>query len=294
MNSGEHEKALAEARLWRKHDAYNLVAVRVLGDLLTELGQEQQALRTYSAVTELLAEDPSAQRSLASVLKQQGRLEAAGERLERAVELQPEDARLRLELADIQLRTGHEEESRAALEALVAEDELPQELRHPTRSRLGQLYATRKRAAANAGDSATADYWHQKLTALEIAGGADNDIRVYLSWDTDRSDVDLWVTTPGGEKIFYSHKKGRRGEALYHDITSGYGPESFTVPTTEAGAYRIEVNYFSSGRSGFPEARGEVTVVLHEGRANEEVHRLPYRLHRVKETLHVATVEVGS
>ena len=37
-----------------------------------------------------------------------------------------------------------------------------------------------------------------------------NDVKVYLTWDTDRSDVDLWVLNPGGEKIFYSHKQGRQ------------------------------------------------------------------------------------
>jgi tetratricopeptide (TPR) repeat protein len=264
----------------------------MLGDVLTELGRHHEALRVYSAVTELLAEDPSAQRSLASVLKQQGRLSEARDRLARAVELRPDDARLRLELADVQLRSGEGDAAMKLLEELVAGGELSRELLHPTKSRLGQLYATRRRAARKAGDERGSKAWDAKLVGLELAGGVENDIKVYLSWDTDGSDVDLWVTTPGGEKIYYSHKKGEHGEALYHDITTGYGPESMTVPQARSGQYKIEVNYFSSNRSGLTEARGEVTVILNEGSDREEVHRLPYRLHKPKQTLHVANVEV--
>lgn len=292
-DAGMMAEALQAARDWREHDAYNLVAVRMLGDLLTEAGLQREALRTYSAVTELLAEDAGAQRSLASVLKQQGRMDAARERLERAVQLAPEDARLRLELADVQLRSHRSAEALSVLETLIADPSLPEGLRHPTTARLAQVYAAQRKAASEAGNAARASELGRKLDGLEVAGGRSNDIRVYLSWDTDRSDVDLWVTTPSGEKIFYSHKQGARGEALHHDITNGYGPETLTVPRAEAGEYKIEVNYFGSGRSGFSEARGELTVILNEGRADETLHRLPYRLHQVKQTLHVASVEVS-
>ena len=45
--------------------------------------------------------------------------------------------------------------------------------------------------------------------------GTENDLKVYLTWDTDRSDVDLWVTSPSGERIFYSHRLGKNGEAIH-------------------------------------------------------------------------------
>jgi Flp pilus assembly protein TadD len=49
--------ALAEAKAWRAKDAYNLVAVRALGDVYMERGQKDEALRTYSAIVELLPRD---------------------------------------------------------------------------------------------------------------------------------------------------------------------------------------------------------------------------------------------
>ena len=94
-----------------------------------------------------------------------------------------------------------------------------------------------------------------EVQKLGLSGGTENDIKVYLTWDTDHSDVDLWVTTPGGEKVFYSHRNGKNGEALYDDVTTGYGPESFTASKAAKGEYLVQVNYFGRGRSNFSEAR---------------------------------------
>ena len=52
------------------------------------------------------------------------------------------------------------------------------------------------------------------------------------------------------------------------------------------------VDYFAAGRSIFTEARGEVTVVLDEGRESERVVVFPYRLFTPKQRVHVATVKV--
>src|SRR5688500_9570438 len=38
-NAGRLPEALAEAKAWREKDAYNLVVVRLLGDILAEMGK---------------------------------------------------------------------------------------------------------------------------------------------------------------------------------------------------------------------------------------------------------------
>src|SRR5258705_13975545 len=120
---------------------------------------------------------------------------------------------------------------------------------------MGQLYGELRRSAKASGDETKAKALGSKLDALDLKGGAENDIHVYLTWDTDRTDVDLWVTTPSGEKVFYSHRGGKGGEALYDDVTSGYGPESFTAKDAASGDYLVQVNYFAGRRGAFPEAR---------------------------------------
>jgi uncharacterized protein YfaP (DUF2135 family) len=266
--------------------------VRLLGDIHSELGDRAAALRAYSAVVELLPEDAKAQRALASVLKQNGDLPAAYGRLHAAAGLRPDDTRVAFELADVAQRMGDLDDARARFEAIVAADDTSMAVRYPAKQRLAQLYAQQRRDAADSNRDADARALNDKIAALNIEGGVENDIKIYLTWDTDRSDVDLWVTNPAREKIYYSHKKGRYGGALYGDVTTGYGPESFTARRARKGTYTVRVNYFSAGRSNFPEARGEVIVVLDEGKPSETRHVLPYRLYHAKQTVTVARIEV--
>jgi len=291
--AGKPGDALNAVKAWREVDAYNLVVVRLLGDLLTELGRPAEALRAYSAVTELLATDPEAHRALATILKQQGDLDAAHQRLTVARSLRPNDARIRFELADVALRLERREEARTLLSSIVDDDSAPQQLRHPAKQRLAQVFAQVRRSANAAGDTTAAETAAAEIEALSLKGGTVNDIKIYLTWDTDRTDVDLWVRTPSGEKIFYSHTKGRHGAALFDDVTSGYGPESFTAPKARTGAYQVQVNYFGGSGSADKEARGEVLVVLNEGRDDEAQHSFPYRLFKKKQTITVAKIEVA-
>ena len=271
--------ALAEAKAWRAKDAYNLVAVRALGDVYAERGEKDEAERVYSAIVELLPRDPDAQRALATLLKQRGDLPAAEARLAAALEAREGDARLMFELADVELRQGKNEQAIERLKKVVADEKASEQIRYPAKQRLGQAYS--------------ALHMKRELDALSLKGGVDNDVHIYLTWDTDRTDVDLWVTTPSGEKVFYSNKRGKNGESLFDDVTTGYGPESFTAKAAQPGEYKVEVNYFSGRRGPFPEARGEVVVVLDEGRATERKQTFPYRLFAEKQTVTVAKIRVG-
>lgn len=286
------DEALAAAREWRAIDAYNLVVVRLLGDLYAEKGERAKARRAYSAVVELLPKDASAHRALASVLKQSGDLKAAYDRLLAAGENGSKDRRLAFELADVAARLGKTEEARTRFEAIIDDPETAEAVRYPAKQRLAQIYQQLERAAKSGGKADDAANLAKSIRELQLKGGTENDIKVYLTWDTDHSDVDLWVTNPAGEKVFYSHRNGKFGEALFDDVTTGYGPESFTAPKAAAGDYVVQVNYFGRGRSNFSEARGEVVVVLGEGKADEQKFVLPYRLFDEKQTVTVARIHV--
>ncbi|MGO1072848.1 VIT domain-containing protein [Lysobacter sp. CA199] len=70
------------------------------------------------------------------------------------------------------------------------------------------------------------------------------DLRVVLSWDSDNSDMDLWVTDPNGEKCFYSHKLTYQGGRITNDFTGGYGPEEFSLRKAKPGKYKVEANFY--------------------------------------------------
>jgi len=291
-SAGRLDEALDAARDWRAHDAYDLVAVRMLGDLYAERGNLPDARRVYSAVAELLPGDAAAQRALATVLKQTGDLEAAYDRLREVVRLAGDDPRLGFELADLAQRLGRNDEAKARLQAIADDPTDVSRVRYPAQQRLAQLLSRERREALKRNETSRAGKIRSAIDALAIHGGTENAIRVYLTWDTDRTDVDLWVTNPMDERITYSNRKGFLGDALHDDVTRGYGPESYTAPEARPGTYRIDVNYYRSQQSNPAEARGEVVVLLHEGTAAEERHVLPYRLFEQGQTVTVATVEV--
>ena len=293
MASGKLVDAEKAAIEWRSVDAYNLVVVRLLGDIYAERGESAKALRTYSAVVELLAKDAGAQRALASVLKQSGDVESAYQRLREANRIRPGDRRLLFELADAAERVGNAEIARETFAKIAKDDEANSSIRYPAKQRLAQILGEQRRKAVSKGADKKAKELSREIQSLAIKGGSVNDIKIYLSWDTDGSDLDLWVTNPAGEKVSYERKTGKFGGTLFHDVTSGYGPESFTAHKAREGNYVVAINYFSAGRSNFPEARGEVVIVLNEGRTNEKKHVLPYRLFAAKQVVTVAKITVN-
>ncbi|MGC4093671.1 MAG: DUF2135 domain-containing protein [Polyangiaceae bacterium] len=292
MQSSDWLAAHREAEAWREHDAYNLVVVRLLGDIEIELSEKERARRTYSAIVELLPRDVEARRALSTVLKQAGDLQGARSQLLTALTLEKSDPRIVFELGDVEQRLGLDASAEARFVAVADGAEASEALRYPARQRLLQLRAKALREAEARGERERARSITHGIEQLGIHGGTQNDIKVYLSWDSDRTDVDLWVTTPKGEKVFYSHKSGAAGEALYDDVTSGYGPESFSAPSAQAGDYLVEVNYFGSSGGALKDARGEVLVVLNEGRPGEQRQVFPYRLFEPRETVTVARIHV--
>jgi Flp pilus assembly protein TadD len=291
---GDLKGALAEAQAWRSKDAYDLVVVRIIGDLQMQLGDAGKARRTYSSIVELLPKDPEAHRALATVLKEAGDLDNAFLRLNDASKLRPNDMRIAFELADIVHRMGKDNDAAERLQKVIDDKDASDSIKYPAKQRLGQILAARRREAVKAGKTAEADALAKKIEQLGIKGGIENDLKVYLSWDTDRTDVDLWVDTPGGERVWYQHKATSQGEALYDDVTSGYGPESFTAKKARPGVYTVSVNYFGTSRTVFSDARGEVVVITHEGMADEKKEVFPFRIWKAKQTVTVAKVEVKS
>jgi tetratricopeptide (TPR) repeat protein len=292
VRAGLLPEAHAAALEWRKHDAYNLVAVRQLGDIEAALGDQATARRTYSAIVELLPKDIEARRALATLFKQAGDLDGARRQLQAARVLAPDDRRTAFELGDVEQRLGHEAEAMRLFQETIDAPDTNEAVAYPARQRMSQLYAAARHRALAAKNPARAAELSQLIENLGVHGGIENDIKVYLSWDTDRTDVDLWVITPKGEKVFYAHKLGRDGESLFDDVTTGYGPETFTAEHAQPGDYKIVVDFYGAREAG-KEARGEIIVVVNEGRTDEQRRVFPYRLFDQKDSVTLARVHVG-
>jgi hypothetical protein len=98
-----------------------------------------------------------------------------------------------------------------------------------------------------------ADYL-QELEAQEasitqvnsIMLGGYGDIQITLGWN-NTSDLDLWVTDPNNETIYWAESSSSSGGWLDYDDTDGYGPENIFWDSGNSipGVYKVEVDYYS-------------------------------------------------
>lgn len=112
------------------------------------------------------------------------------------------------------------------------------------------------------------------------------DIKVLLTWDTP-TDVDLWVIDPKGNKCYYGNPSIPTGGNLDTDVTTGYGPETFTMAKAVPGRYTIQVQYYSSHDE--PATRVKAYLLMYEGTPKEQrkeftfVMTLPYQVYHIAE-----------
>ncbi len=119
----------------------------------------------------------------------------------------------------------------------------------------------------------------------------DTDIRVVINWDTDMSDMDLWVTDPFKVKCYYSNRFTPTGGRNSCDFTQGYGPEEFMVRNAVKGDYVIETDYYGTHTQ---KILGPVTlyaeVFTDYARPDEKKQVLAFRLNDRKQVVKVGTV----
>lgn len=77
----------------------------------------------------------------------------------------------------------------------------------------------------------------------------DGDVKFTLTWDND-TDLDLYVTEPSGDTIWYGNRFSTTGGELDRDDLDGFGPENIFWPTDFArpGEYKVEVRMFSGNK----------------------------------------------
>ena len=77
------------------------------------------------------------------------------------------------------------------------------------------------------------------------------DYQLTTHWNSDSTDIDLWVIEPNGEKCFYQHKQTRLGGQLFWDITDGLGPELYQTRKAAPGPYHVVVHYYGNNSARY-------------------------------------------
>ncbi|TXH73870.1 MAG: DUF2135 domain-containing protein [Lysobacteraceae bacterium] len=119
------------------------------------------------------------------------------------------------------------------------------------------------------------------------------DLRAVLSWDSDNSDMDLWVTDPNGERCYYGNRNTYQGGLLSDDFTGGYGPEEFVLRSAKPGKYKVEANFFGDNQQIVTGATTlSLTLSTGWGSARQKDQKVTLRLSGKSETVLVGEFEV--
>jgi hypothetical protein len=113
----------------------------------------------------------------------------------------------------------------------------------------------------------------------DMGGSVENEpsLRFILTWETDANDVDFHIYDAKGGHAYYGSPTLASGGSLYADVTTGYGPECFTIrlpKAKRAGPYDLQANYFSRGPMGY--GMGKVEVIDHDGAGSLTFEERPY------------------
>jgi tetratricopeptide (TPR) repeat protein len=233
-------------------------ALRLVGYRLLDLKQPAQAARLFERVQRQRPFEPHSYRDLARALEETGNLALAAVQYE------------------IVLGSVWHNRFGDSLKQVVQEEYT-----------LLMRDALRRRAVG----PALANYFGDRLEGLS-AHQPGADLRITISWNTDATDVDLWVIEPDGTKCFYQHNRTQSGGELSADQTQGYGPERYQVVKALKGKYRVLVHYFNNNPNLLAgETHVNVVVTRFAGSDHEQTERHTVILRKKGEEAEVCEVE---
>lgn len=252
--------------------------------LFEERGLKEEALIILSNLAELEVENYKLLRVLSHRLKQLGYNEYAIGQFKTVLRLRPEEPQSYRDLGLTYAQNNQYQEAVDMLYKIVGKswDSRFPEIEIIAVEEMNQVIAeaTRKNIRLN-----LLNIDERLLYNMPV------DIRIVLNWDTDNSDMDLWVTDPNGVKCFYQHRYTNIGGFISRDFTGGYGPEEFLIKKAPKGKYKIQANYYGSREQTLV---GPTTIYLdiytYYATGKEKKETITLRLSENKEIIDVGEI----
>jgi len=254
-----------------------------VADIFFDKGETALALRVLSNLAEMDLESRHILRVLSYRLLQAGRADLAVWLLERVLELSPHEPQ---SYRDLGLAWGKLGETQKAVDNLYEVVSRPWDGRFPgvelvALGELNALVATAKKKP----DTSAMD--KRLLRNFPV------DLRVVLSWDSDNTDIDLWVTDPNGEKVYYSHPLSYQGGRISADFTGGYGPEEFLLKKAKPGKYLVQAEFYGHNQQTVSGATSlQLNFFTGFGTAQQKEQSITLRLQSQGEVVTVGEFEV--
>jgi tetratricopeptide (TPR) repeat protein len=254
-----------------------------VADIFFDKGETALALRVLSNLAEMNLESRHILRVLSYRLLQAGHADFAVWLLERVLELSPNEPQSWRDLGLAWAKLG---QTQKAVDNLYEVVSRPWHGRFPGIEliALGELNAIVATAKNKPNTSAMDKRLLQNLPV---------DLRVVLSWDSDNTDIDLWVTDPNGERTHYARPLSYQGGRLSADFTGGYGPEEFLLKHAKPGKYLVQANFFGHRQQTVSGATSlQLNFFTGVGTAKQKEQSVTLRLQSQGEEVTVGEFEV--
>jgi tetratricopeptide (TPR) repeat protein len=272
------DEAVAKARGWREEQPGDVLALVALGEALEAAGDQTEAARAYGSIIDLFPGRADLRR-FAGVrlerLKAPDALKLAADAFEKAAEQRADHPASHRLLAFMLLRLGEFERAFTAIEKGAAR-------KYPGGRFAGVDQILREDAGLIAAAWIKADPPRRQaiIDRLQKLGATLEDkpsLRFILNWETDANDVDFHIVDGKNGHAFFSAMHLPSGGDLYADVTTGYGPECFTIrnaPQARAYPYHLMAHYYSRGPMGY--GMGKLEIIDHDGKGGFKFIERPY------------------
>ena len=292
LGRGLRKEAFSKALAWHESAPGDVLALVALGEAAEALGDGGLAARSYGSLIDLFPGRADLRRFAGNRLERlngEAPVALAIDSYRKAVEQRPDHPAGHRLLAFALLKAGRPAEAFEVLAAGARRD-------YPE----GRFAGVARILREDLGLVAAAWTRAQPARASEIAGrltqagghaetGAS--LRFVLTWETDANDVDFHIRDGRGGHAYYSQRTLASGGELYADVTTGYGPECFTIRGPAVGRaypYRLQAHYYSRGPMGY--GMGKLQVIEHDGRGGLRFEERPFVVMRDNAFVEMGTV----
>jgi hypothetical protein len=250
-----------------------------------EKNEKQTGVQVLSNIAEMKLEDAELLRIVANQLMDANEKKLAIETFEQILKMKEEDPQSYRDLALAYNETGEYNKAVELLYKLVLGvwDERFGDVKAIALNEMNAIIS------AHSGSVSKTVIDQRFVYAMPV------DVRIVIGWNTDNSDIDLWVTDPKKEKCFYEHTETDIGGKISRDVTQGYGPEEFLLKKALNGNYTIDVNLYGDHRQtlGGPIAI-KADLFTDFGKPTQKRKTINLRVTTDKEVINLGSLKFGS